>query len=115
MMRALRRRRARSPKRYAVAGLAGCVQQRTARESGTTISVYHAAQAGLDDDDGCKWYTVCETHSTLVGHPTLALARDWSSKPTTWCDECGEKESATQVSGTGASSRSEVNDECCKR
>ena len=39
------------------------------------VGVYHAEQAGMGDDPDGRWVTVCETHHTLVSHPTLALAR----------------------------------------
>lgn len=75
------------PKRYNLHGWAGLVAQHRNRASGTLIGIYHAAQAGLDDDPALPWATVCEEHSTLVLHPTLRLARYHAAVPM-WCEYC---------------------------
>jgi hypothetical protein len=74
-------------KQYAHNGLAGCVTQRTTRK-GRHVGLYHAHQAGLESDPELKWATVCEAHSSLVCHPTLALARASLSHPEEWCEGC---------------------------
>lgn len=74
-------------KEYDFAGLAGCVTQRTTRK-GRRVGLYHSGQAGLDVDPTCKWSTVCEAHGCLVGHASLALAKQSLSQPEEWCDTC---------------------------
>ncbi len=84
----------RQRKLYVEAGRLGCVQLRTARETGTEVGVYRNDQAGLDDDEGrTPWSTVCEEHGEIVSHPTLRLALHHAPNPTGWCEECsGEGE-----------------------
>ena len=79
-------------KQYHHNGLAGCVEQWTCRATRTRCGLYHAAQAGMEDDpaDGI-WATVCEEHSTLVLHMQLKLARTFRD-PRAWCDDCRAKE-----------------------
>jgi len=68
----------------------GLRQRRRCRATGTTVALYDAAAPGADftPADGGRWVTVCEDHSFLVQHPTLALARDHAAAPDGWCDEC---------------------------
>ena len=49
-------------KQYSFNGLAGCVQQRKARQTETLVGVYHGEQAGMGDG----WFTVCEEHSRVT-------------------------------------------------
>lgn len=72
-------------------GLEGCVSQRRSRITKTVVGVYHSGQSGLESDPEIPWITLCEDHGYLVGHPTLALAREWAADPTGWCDECREQ------------------------
>ncbi|MHB1201387.1 MAG: hypothetical protein ACYCZ6_17920 [Polaromonas sp.] len=46
------------------------------------------------DSDAGAWATVCEKHSQIVCHQTLALARWHLVNPTGWCEVCNgvEKE-----------------------
>ena len=67
---------------------AGCRQRHKARSTGVTISVYECGEAGLGDEPGYPWATVCEDHGNSVAHPTLALARDHAAAPEEWCDGC---------------------------
>lgn len=80
-------------KRYAHNGLAGCVQQRRAKSTGTLVGVYHGEQSGMETDPAEPWLTVCEAHSSLVAHPTLALAKRHAPFPESWCEECAERKS----------------------
>lgn len=41
--------------RYAHNGLAGCVQQRRARQTRTLVGVYHGEQAGMEPDSESPW------------------------------------------------------------
>lgn len=75
-------------RRYDANGLAGCVQQRRARENGVLVGVYDADDAGMESDPSIPWATVCELHGSIVCHSTLAAAKYHASKPTSWCDCC---------------------------
>ena len=75
------------PRRYALNGCAGLVEQRKNRKTGTLVGLYHAEQAGLDSDPEYPWATVCEEHGNLVVHPTLTFARAALSYPD-WCEDC---------------------------
>lgn len=77
-------------KQYSFNGLAGCVAQMKVRQTDTLVGIYHGPQAGMEEDPSIPWQTVCEVHNTLVGHPTLALARSHASDPKGWCEECRE-------------------------
>lgn len=75
--------------RYAFNDLAGCVQQRRARENGVLVGVYDALDSGVESGDPeAPWLTVCEEHNRLVGHRTLALAKYHAVNPTGWCEPC---------------------------
>lgn len=74
-------------KGYEFNGLAGCVVQRKNRITGLLVGLYNAGQAGMDEESG-KWATVCEAHSTICNHETLAAARSHFADPTMWCEEC---------------------------
>jgi hypothetical protein len=76
-----------TPKIYDFDGYAGCVTLRRSRATGTLVGVYHAVQAGMEDDPETPWMAVCEEHSTLVGLHTLAAAMA-STDPREWCDDC---------------------------
>lgn len=80
----------RATKEYNFKGLAGCVGQAKSRVTGTLVGLYHADQAGLEDDPSTPWATVCEEHHSIVCHPTLATAKEHASDPTGWCDACRE-------------------------
>lgn len=70
-------------------GLAGCVQRRRSRQTGTLVSIYHAEQADLDPESG-PWITVCEVHANLCNHGTWRLARAHAAAPCGWCEDCEE-------------------------
>jgi hypothetical protein len=68
---------------------AGCRSAHIARETGTLVWVCNAEEQGLDPADGeCKWYSICDDHSQLVGHRTLAQALGHASNPLGWCEVC---------------------------
>ncbi len=75
-------------KEYAFNGLAGCVEQKKARQTGTLVGVYHGEQAGMEADPEAPWLTVCEAHSTMVSNRTVALARASAATPAEWCEHC---------------------------
>lgn len=77
----------RRPCREILAHHAGAVECRRNRASGTTITLYRAAEAGMEDDPEFPWATVCEDHNMLVLHPTRSLARQGMAWPE-WCEEC---------------------------
>ena len=84
-------------KEYHHNGLAGCVQQRKARATGTLVGVYHGEQSGMECDPDYPWITVCEEHSTICTHSTLALAKYHAADPSEWCRACSrDKERGDQ-------------------
>jgi len=60
-------------KRYSLGGVAGLVESRRNRLTGTTIGLYQSLQSGIDSHPEWPWTTVCEEHGTLVCHRTLAI------------------------------------------
>lgn len=60
----------------------------TARQTGSAVTVGHGSDLGLDTVDDGPWYTICESHSEMVSHRTLALARYHSADPLGWCEGC---------------------------
>lgn len=75
---------------YALDGVAGLVERRR-RSNGVQVGVYNARQAGLDQESGACWYSVCEEHGTLVAHQTLKLAKYHAVTPEEWCEGCGDQ------------------------
>lgn len=72
---------------------AGLRQVRFARSTGSLIGVYDGHEAGMctpGDGDG-RWMTVCETHSRICSHPTVALALSHATCPEGWCEACEER------------------------
>lgn len=67
--------------------VAGLVQSRRARLTGTIVNIYRAKDAGLDDEGGA-WVTVCEYHAQLSNHGTLETARYFAPYPDNWCSDC---------------------------
>ncbi len=78
-----------SRKQYRANGLAGCVRQTRTLQGKTLVGVYNNRQAGLCEDAG-PWSTVCEAHGEVIGHASLAVARDHASVPEDWCEQCQE-------------------------
>jgi len=68
------------------------------RQTGTRITVGDAESLGHDPAENA-WYTICEDHNTLVGHPTATLARSHASDPAGWCEICGDLWDAKQKAG----------------
>lgn len=73
---------------------AGAKVSRICRSTGATVTLYDAAQANLDDEDG-KWATVCEDHGSIVNHRTWKTAISWLSHPEEWCEDCQKKAKRT--------------------
>jgi hypothetical protein len=70
-------------------GLAGYRGHRRNRITGDLVIVYHAAEAGLDSDDGRAPYsTVCDRHGEIISHETLKLALGHAGDPSGWCSAC---------------------------
>jgi hypothetical protein len=61
---------------------------RRARSTGTLVGLYHAAEAGIDNDPENPWVTVCEEHNTFVSHQTRKHAEGFLSHPYEWCELC---------------------------
>jgi hypothetical protein len=55
------------------------------------VGIYHADQAGLDNDPATPWFTTCEVHHNCVGHPSLRLAKSHAVNPSGWCQGCTER------------------------
>ena len=49
------------------------------------VVVDNRSKTFMDDDQ--NWYTVCDTHSSLVGHETRKLAEYHAVVPE-WCEDC---------------------------
>ena len=58
------------------------------RVTGRPVTVGHGADLGLDTVGEGPWYTLCEEHSIICSHTTLANARGWAADPLMWCEEC---------------------------
>lgn len=61
-----------------------------ARSTGTLVVVVQSAEAGIEDDPELPWATLCDDHSSVVCHTTLALAKAHAADPAGWCDDCRE-------------------------
>ena len=68
-------------------GLAGAVERRRSRASGTTITIYDANEAGIESDPETPWATVCEEHGSIVCHGSRSAARASMARPD-WCMDC---------------------------
>jgi hypothetical protein len=75
-------------KEYGFNDLAGCVSQSRSRITGTLVGIYHGEQSGMEDDPEIPWQTVCEDHGSIVGHPSLKLAKEHAPDPSQWCEDC---------------------------
>jgi hypothetical protein len=75
------------PRAYTMHGLAGLVQRRPSKQTGSLVSIYCTEQAGFEPE-GDPWTVVCEGHGETVTSATLVLARWDASHPTTWCEAC---------------------------
>lgn len=64
------------------------VVTRRNRQTGTQVTVCRAEAIGADPID--PWYTVCEDHGNLVGHPTRRLANWHAADPIGWCPDCSD-------------------------
>lgn len=59
------------------------------RLTGTVISVIHGEDEGLDFETDGPWYTICNEHTEICSHATLAAARYHASVPD-WCGACAK-------------------------
>ncbi len=85
----LRRKRAAPGTRaYGANGVTGLVRRTRARSTSHLVGLYHAQQSGIEMDPETPWVTVCEEHGSCVCHQSLALARQWTAEPETWCEKC---------------------------
>lgn len=71
--------------------LAGLVESKVRRVTGTRVSVYDGEAAGFDTYGG-RWQTVCEDHGTIISHETKTLARSHAVRPDGWCEGCRGEE-----------------------
>jgi hypothetical protein len=75
--------------RYIRAHFAGALESRINRRTGTTVTLYRAHDAELDEDAG-PYATVCEQHGAVVHHRSRSVARSWLAAPDEWCEQCAE-------------------------
>lgn len=63
---------------------------RRSRATGTRVSLYHSAEAGLDPghDGEWAWTVTCVDHAALVGLVSQRLARYHMADPSLWCPRC---------------------------
>ena len=66
--------------------LAGLIESKRRRATGTVVSIYRAEEADLDPEGG-PYVTVCEDHGTICNHETLTLARQHAPYAE-WCENC---------------------------
>ena len=74
-------------KKFRLPDHAGLIDMRTCRRTKTKVGLYRASEAGIEDDPVTPYATVCEAHSNVVCHETLAAARAAMSFPD-WCEDC---------------------------
>lgn len=68
-------------------GIAGLVHERTARQTGTVVQLFNAAQAGVEADGG--WVLFCE-HGTHQDHTKYKMALAGMPKPHDFCEKCAQ-------------------------
>ena len=73
---------------YSLNGYLGLVHQRKNPDTGTTVSVYHSEQAGMDASWGTKYHAVCEDHGALMGETSIARAKSAAMDSGAWCPDC---------------------------
>lgn len=78
---------------------AGVIESRNRRATGTVVTIYRAADAGLDSAGG-DWATVCEDHGAICNHETLAMARAHAPYGE-WCEDCNAARYGAIDSPTG--------------
>ena len=72
-------------KQHSVGGLAGCVQRRRCRATGTLIAIFDSEAQGLDPSD--PWTVSCEDHGEILQTASLAQAKLHAAYPE-WCSCC---------------------------
>lgn len=71
--------------------LAGLVESKVRRATGTRVSVYDGEAAGTDTHAG-RWQSVFEDHGAIISHETKTLARSHAVRPDGWCEGCREED-----------------------
>ena len=74
-------------RQYALNGVAGLVERRKTRQTGTVVEIYRVDQTDFDGG-GEPWAVVCAAHGSIIGCSTLSLAKDQASDPNGWCEQC---------------------------
>lgn len=72
-------------KPYNLHGIAGLAERTKHPETGCTMSLYVAEQAGIDSED--PWMVVCETHGSMVSARSRVQGYESMENPE-WCEEC---------------------------
>lgn len=76
--------------RACATGDAGLIQRRRNRATRTIVSIFDAAESGLECEAGLDYVLVCDDHGACVGVETIAVARSEATDPRGWCDDCRE-------------------------
>jgi len=66
--------------------LAGLVETRKNRATGSWVSIYRAEAAGIDASSG-RYAVVCEAHGSILNAETLSMARR-QLPVASWCEDC---------------------------
>lgn len=85
----------------AALNIAGCTEARKARSTGATVLILDTRNGGEwagAEVDG-RWISLCNDHSFLLHHQTLADARSWAAAPEDWCEGCQAGAPAEDVEG----------------
>jgi hypothetical protein len=78
----------------AVERYVGEIHRARSRRTGTLVIVLDTQHAVWLDDDGGRWVTLCDEHSTVCNHQTRKLAMR-HAPDVDWCEECtGAREDA---------------------
>jgi hypothetical protein len=69
----------------------GRIHTRRPRSTGLPVTQIDAEKhPDFDPEEGGRFVTLCETHSTFCQHDTFSLARAHTASPEEWCEPCRE-------------------------
>ena len=80
--------------------MANIVQERTVRQTGTTVLVIDNRDKQFSADG--KWLTLCDDHGGICSHDTRKLAAAWASDPEGWCPYCQDIRDERRADAGGA-------------
>jgi hypothetical protein len=79
--------RAARSKQWKARGIAGCVEEKRTKSTGTHVGVYQAHQLGLKLGR-TRWLVECEEHGEVRSTRSLVDARRRARAPMSWCEGC---------------------------